>query len=83
MWWAEQGQGTASVSKLLATPPAHAKLYRYTIMTTSGAAMAVTSKPTGHNNNFTVTTSNTEGGTPRHGPRQARPPLLPWVDLRN
>lgn len=55
VWWGEQGQGTASVSKLLGTPPAYAKLYRFNLVNTSGANVAVTSKPTDSDNNFTVT----------------------------
>lgn len=42
-------------SKLLGTPPAGARLYRYNLINTSGATVAVTSKPTGSNNNFTIT----------------------------
>jgi peptidase A4-like protein len=42
-------------SKLLGTPPAGARLYRYTLINTSETTVAVTSKPTGHNNNFTIT----------------------------
>jgi Peptidase A4 family len=55
LWWGEQGQGVASVSKLLATPPKYAKLYRYTLVnSSSGQKMAVTSKPI-DKYNFTVT----------------------------
>jgi hypothetical protein len=55
VWWGEQGQGVATVSKLLGTPPAHAKLQRFTLVNSGGNAMAVTSKPTDSNNNFTIT----------------------------
>ncbi len=55
VWWGEQGQGKASVSKLLGKLPAHASLARRTLVTTSGHRVAVTSKPTDHNNNFTIT----------------------------
>jgi hypothetical protein len=55
VWWGEQGQGVATVSKLLGKPPAHADLHRFTLVNSSGTAMAVTSKPTDSSNNFTVT----------------------------
>ncbi len=55
VWWGEQGQGVASVSKLLGTPPAHAERGRFNLINTSDATVAATSKPTDHNNNFTVT----------------------------
>jgi Peptidase A4 family len=53
--WGEKGQRVASVSKLLGTPPAHAKLVRYSLINTGGHVIAVTSKPKDHNNNFTAT----------------------------
>jgi hypothetical protein len=53
--WGQKGQGVASVSKLLGSLPAHAKLVRYRLVNTGGHAIAVTSKPKDHNNNFTVT----------------------------
>jgi hypothetical protein len=53
--WGQKGQGVASVSKLLGSPPAHAKLVRYSLVNTGGHALAVTSKPKDRNNNFTVT----------------------------
>jgi Peptidase A4 family len=55
VWWGEQGQGTASVSKLLGKLPAHAKLSRYTLFSTKGSKVAVTSSPADHSNNFTIT----------------------------
>lgn len=55
LWWGEQGQGVASVSKLLGTPPAHATLFRYKLINTSGTTVAATSKPADSHNNFTVT----------------------------
>jgi hypothetical protein len=48
----------ASVSKL----PAHASLNRRTLVTTTGSRVAITSKPTDHNNNFTITDSGRSGG---------------------
>jgi hypothetical protein len=51
--WQDQGQ--PGTSKLLSPPPAGARLFRYTLINTSGATVAVTSKPTDHNNNFTIT----------------------------
>jgi hypothetical protein len=55
VWWGEQGQGTASVSKLLGKLPAHAKLSRYNLFSTKGSKVAVTSSPADSNNNFTIT----------------------------
>jgi hypothetical protein len=55
VWWGEQGQGTASVSKLLGKLPAHAKLSRYNLVSTKGSKVAVTSSPADRNNNFTIT----------------------------
>ena len=53
VWWEEQN--LAGVSKLLGTPPAGATLFRYNLINNSKTAVAVTSKPTDSNNNFTVT----------------------------
>jgi hypothetical protein len=55
VWWGEQGQGVAKVSKLLGKLPAYAKLHRFNLVNTGGAKVAVTSKPTDSNNNFTIT----------------------------
>jgi hypothetical protein len=55
VWWGEQGQGVASVSKLLGKLPANAKLFRFNLINTSGATNAATSKPADSDNNFTVT----------------------------
>jgi Peptidase A4 family len=55
VFWGEQGQRVASVSKLLGKLPAHAKLYRFNMTNSSGATIAATSKPTDRHNNFTVT----------------------------
>jgi hypothetical protein len=55
VWWGEKGQGKASVSKLLGKLPAHARLNRFTLVSTKGSKVAVTSKPADHNNNFTIT----------------------------
>jgi hypothetical protein len=44
----------SGASKLLGTLPAYAKLHGYTLVTTSGTTVAVTSKPADHNN-FTIT----------------------------
>jgi Peptidase A4 family len=44
-------------TKLLGNLPSGATLHRYTLVTTSGGTVAVTSKPTGNNNNFTITDS--------------------------
>jgi hypothetical protein len=55
VWWGEKGQGVAKVSKLLGKLPAYAKLHRFTLVNTSGATVAVTSKPTDSANNFTIT----------------------------
>lgn len=55
VWWGEQGQPVAKVSKLLGTRPAYAKFYRYTLVNSNGTVAAVTSKPTDRNNNFTIT----------------------------
>jgi hypothetical protein len=55
VWWGEKGQGKASVSKLLGKLPAHAKLNRFSLVSTKGSTVAVTSKPADHNNNFTIT----------------------------
>jgi hypothetical protein len=55
VFWGEQGQGLASVSKLAGTPPKYAKLLRYNMADSGGTTTAATSKPTDHNNNFTVT----------------------------
>jgi hypothetical protein len=42
-------------TKLLGTLPGHAKLHRYNLINTSQATVAVAGKPTGSNNNFTIT----------------------------
>jgi hypothetical protein len=55
VWWGEKGQGKASTSKLLGQLPAHARLNRFSLVTTKGSVVAVTSKPADHNSNFTVT----------------------------
>jgi len=55
VWWGEKGQGKASVSKLLGKLPAHANLNRFSLVNTNGSTVAVASKPTDHNNNFTIT----------------------------
>jgi hypothetical protein len=55
VWWGEEGQGVASVSKLVGKPPAYAKLLRNNMTNSSGTVVAATSKPTDSNNNFTVT----------------------------
>jgi hypothetical protein len=55
VWWGERGQGVASVSKLLGKLPAHAKLFRYNLVSTKGSKVAVTSSPADHGNNFTIT----------------------------
>lgn len=55
VWWGEQGQGVASVSKLLGKLPAYAKLFRYNLVNSSGSTTAATSKPADSDNNFTVT----------------------------
>lgn len=55
VWWGEQGQGQASVSKLLGSLPAHARLNRFSLVNTHGSTVAVTSKPTDQDNNFTIT----------------------------
>jgi Peptidase A4 family len=55
VWWGEQGQPVAKVSKLLGNRPAYAKFFRYTLVNSSGTVAAVTSKPTDHKNNFTIT----------------------------
>jgi hypothetical protein len=54
VFWGEKGQGAASVSKLVGTPPKYADLYRFNLVSTKGALVAVTSKPTSKNNNFTI-----------------------------
>ncbi len=54
VWWGEQGQGKASVSKLLGKLPAHAGLSRFNLVNSNGSTVAVTSKPADHNNNFTI-----------------------------
>jgi hypothetical protein len=55
VWWGEQGQEVASVSKLVGKLPAYAKMFRFTLVNTSGATVAVTSRPEDRNNNFTIT----------------------------
>jgi hypothetical protein len=55
VWWGEEGQGVAKVSKLLGKLPTYAELYRFNLVNASGATVAATSKPTDSNNNFTVT----------------------------
>jgi hypothetical protein len=55
VWWGEKGQGKASTSKLLGKLPAHARLNRYSLVTTKGSVVAVTSKPANQNSNFTIT----------------------------
>jgi len=55
VWWGEQGQSVAKVSKLLGTLPAYAKLFRFNLVNQNGTSVATTSKPTDSNNNFTVT----------------------------
>jgi hypothetical protein len=55
VWWAQEGQPTATETKLLSTPPAHAKLYRYNLVNTGGTVIAAASTPTDSNKNFTVT----------------------------
>jgi hypothetical protein len=54
VWWVQQGQSAATKTKLLGTPPVHAKLSRYSLVNSAGAVIAAASKPTDHNN-FTVT----------------------------
>jgi hypothetical protein len=55
VWWAQQGQPAATETKLLGTPPAHARLYRYSMVNSAGTVIAAASKPTDHDNNFTIT----------------------------
>jgi hypothetical protein len=55
VWWGEKGQGVATVSKLLGKLPRYAELNRFTLVNTSDATVAVTSKPTDNGNNFTIT----------------------------
>jgi hypothetical protein len=55
VFWGERGQGKASVSKLLGKLPAHAKLNRYNLINTKRSAVADTSKPADHHNNFKIT----------------------------
>jgi Peptidase A4 family len=55
VWWAQQGQPAATKTKLLGTPPAHATLYRYSLVNSAGTVIAAASKPTDHDNNFTIT----------------------------
>jgi hypothetical protein len=54
VFWGEQGQPVAKVSKLLGTRPAYAKFFRYSLFNSNGTVAAVTSKPKDHNNNFTI-----------------------------
>jgi hypothetical protein len=55
VFWGEQGQPVASVSKLLGTLPKYAKLFRFNLVNTGGTTLAATSAPENRNNNFTVT----------------------------
>ncbi len=55
VWWRERGQSRSRASKLLATPPAHAKLIRYNLVNSHGKAIAAASAPTDHDANFKVT----------------------------
>lgn len=52
VWWQEQGH--FGVTRLLGRPPAGARLYRYNLIDNSGATVAVTSRPTHSDNNFTI-----------------------------
>jgi hypothetical protein len=53
--WVMQGQPISTTSKLLAAPPAYARLSRYNMVDSGGAVVAATSKPADSNNNFTIT----------------------------
>jgi hypothetical protein len=52
VWWQEQGH--FGVTKLLGLPPANASLFRYNLIDSSGATVAVTSRPSYGDNNFTI-----------------------------
>jgi Peptidase A4 family len=55
VWWGEQGQPVASVSKLPGKRPAYAKLFRCNLTNSGGTVVAAASKPADHHNNFTIT----------------------------